>query len=113
MARLAFGCLALLSLPAAAAAQLGPRVPIISTDPPRTAQSDFRMFRGEYRESGAAAPNGLIGVVSLDDRTLIGVGRFNVVELARPRTNTETVRRPADVRRRHQGIAAVGISYSF
>jgi hypothetical protein len=71
------------------------------------------MPRGEFRDSGAPVRNGLIGAVSLDDRTLIGVGRFNVVELARPRTHTEPERRPADVRRRDQGIAAVGISYSF
>jgi hypothetical protein len=71
------------------------------------------MPRGQFRESGATVRNGLIGAVSLDDRTLIGVGRFNVVEIARPRTNTEPERRPGDVRRRHQGIAAVGISYRF
>ncbi|HYJ52602.1 MAG TPA: hypothetical protein VEW04_05465 [Allosphingosinicella sp.] len=71
------------------------------------------MPRGDFREGSAPARNGLIGAVSLDDRTVIGVGRFSVLEVARPRTHTEPERRPADVRRRDQGIAAVGISYSF
>ena len=71
------------------------------------------MPRGDLRESGTPPRSGLIGAVSLDDRLLIGVGRFNVPELARPRTYTEPERRPADVRRRDRGIAAVGISYSF
>jgi hypothetical protein len=113
MPRLAYCCLALLSFPAVAAAQAGPAIPVASADPSPAAQLDFRMPRGEFRESGGAARNGLIGTVSVDDRTLIGVGRFTVLELARPRTHTEPERRPGDVRRRHQGIAAVGISYSF
>ena len=112
MARLAVCCFALIALPAAAAAQLGPPAPSITAVPQQAARMDFRMPRGEFAEPPGPLRNGLIGA-SLDERTLIGVGRFTVVELARPRTHTEPERRPGDVRRRHQGIAAVGISYSF
>ena len=113
MPRLAACCLAFLALPAAAGAQLSPSLSIVEADRSRPTPPDFRMPRGDLREAGAPPRNGLIGAVSLDDRVTIGVGRFNVVEIARPLTNTEPARRPADVRRRHQGIAAVGISYSF
>lgn len=43
----------------------------------------------------------------------VGVGRFRVVEPARPRTHTEPIARAADLSRRDRGIAAVGLSLRF
>jgi hypothetical protein len=113
MSRAGFCCLVLLSAPAAALAQPGPSLAIRDAPPAGPPPMDFRISRGDLREAGAPARGGLIGAVSLDERFLIGIGRFNVPELARPRSHTEPERRPGDVRRRDRGIAAVGISYSF
>jgi hypothetical protein len=74
----------------------------------------FGMSRLDWREAAGEAPRGgLIATVPLAPDLQVALGRFTVVELARPRTHTETERRPADVRRRDNGIAAVGISYRF
>ncbi|TMJ18762.1 MAG: hypothetical protein E6G92_02665 [Alphaproteobacteria bacterium] len=110
MPRAAVWCLILLSLPVAARGQdraTGPAAQRAS------GTSDFRIGQAVLREAGPALPRGLIGTVDLAERLRLGVGRFSVPELARPRNHTEPERRPADVRRRDQGIAAVGISYSF
>jgi hypothetical protein len=110
MPRAAFCCLILLSLPVAAGAQdraTGDAVQRAS------GASDFRIRQAVLHEADPALPRGLIGAVDLAERLRLGVGRFSVPELARPRNHTEPERRPADLRRRDQGIAAVGISYSF
>ena len=113
MSRIGSCWLVLLAAPAAAGAQSGPSLAIGEPPPAAPPPMDFRISRGDLREAGAPTRGGLIGAVSLDDRFVIGVGRFNVPELARPRSHTEPERRPADVRRRDRGIAAVGFSYSF
>ena len=41
------------------------------------------------------------------------IGRFDVPELARPRTHMERERTPTSVRPRDRGIAAVGFTLSF
>ena len=58
-------------------------------------------------------PAGLIGAVPVADNALIGVGRFSIGEIARFRTNTETERNPADVRRRDSRIAGLGLRLRF
>jgi hypothetical protein len=113
MPRVAYLCLALLFIPAAGAAQLGPSFAAVDGGSERRPAMTFRISRGDLREAGAPARNGLIGAVPLADRLQLGVGRFNVPELAQPLSHTEPARRSADVRRRDRGIAAVGISYSF
>jgi hypothetical protein len=110
MPRAAYCCLILLSLPVAALGQDRAAVYAVQRTP---GPVDFRIRQADLREAGPALPRGLIGAVDLADRLQLGVGRFSVPELARPRNHTEPERRPADVRRRDQGIAAVGISYSF
>jgi hypothetical protein len=59
------------------------------------------------------ARRGLIAAVEITDRVQLGLGRFNVPELAQPRFNPERLTRPADARHRDQGIAAVGLSFDF
>src|SRR4051794_228872 len=110
MRRAAFCCLILLSLPVAAGAQDRATGYAVQSAPGAT---DFRIRQADLREAGPALPRGLIGAVDLAERLQLGVGRFGVPELAPPRSHTEPERRPVDVRRRDQGIAAVGISYSF
>ncbi len=43
----------------------------------------------------------------------LGVGRYSVVEPARPRSHTEPISRTSDIARRDRGIAAVGLSLRF
>lgn len=57
--------------------------------------------------------SGLIAAYRVGDNLQVGVGRFAVPEIARPRTNLETERHPTAVRPRERGIAAVGVSLSF
>ena len=74
---------------------------------------DFRMPRGDFRRPPGPVRNGLIGALPLGRNLQLAVGRFIVPELPRPRTHMETDRRPADVRARDRGIAAVGLSFRF
>ena len=57
--------------------------------------------------------NGLIAAFPVDRNVEIGIGRFRVVDPARPRTNTEFDRQPIAVRPRERGIAAIGVSLRF
>ena len=109
MSRAAFYSLIILSIPVAAGAQPAP----IDAAPSGRAQADFRMTRVAFHEASAPARRGMIGAVELGDGLQLGVGRFEVPELAQPRFHTERESRPADVRHRDQGIAAVGLSFSF
>jgi hypothetical protein len=102
-----------------AAAQLGYDPMIVAADPAPWIPSrhapppHFRMPRGDLREAPGPRPNGLIAAMPLGGRLTVGVGRFQVVEQPRPRTYNEHEPRPADVRRRERGIAAVGFSVRF
>lgn len=113
MSRAAFCGLLLLTFPAAARAQQGPPPARLAAVQPDRPTRDLRIATSEWRESDTSVPNGLIGAVNLTDQMQVGVGRFSVPEIARPVFHTEAQPRPADVRRRQQGIAAVGISFSF
>lgn len=97
--------LSLLLLSTAAAAQPAPPVPAPrpQAEPPRAPV--WRAPPGPVQEGRLGMP--IAGNLQL------GVGRFSVVEPARPRTHTEPITRSIDVPRRHRGIAAVGISLRF
>lgn len=112
MSRAAFCCLTMLLMPAMPGVASGQAVRLDAV-PPARAPADFRMTRAEFQEPGLTQRRGLIGSVDLGQGLQLGIGRFSVPELARPSLHTERVTRPADVRHRDQGIAAVGFSYSF
>lgn len=81
--------------------------------PPAAGLPQFRAPQGDLREAGEVRRNGLIAAFRVRDNLQIGVGRFAVPEIARPRTNMERDRHPTAVRPRDRGIAAIGFSLSF
>ena len=96
-----------------AAALVGPaeRGPISFT--PRTTGPSFRVPGGDLRYPDEPRRNGLIAAIAVNPNLDIGVGRFRVAELARPRDNTERERQPGSVRSRDRGMAGVGFSLRF
>jgi hypothetical protein len=119
MGRLCAALAVPLVLPAAAEAQISrsdlvaPVEAGFSVVPARSGLPDFRVSRGDLRETGRPPRSGLIGSLPITANLNIGVGRFRVLELARPRSNMEPERRPTDMQRRDRGIAAVGFSFRF
>ena len=95
------------------AALLRPMEPRPPAAANRNALPDFTVPEGDLRQAGDIRRNGLIAAYRLGPNVQIGVGRFSVPELARPRTNMERERNPTAVRPRDRGIAAVGFSLSF
>ena len=96
-----------------AAALVGPLdqdTGIVSPGPRRL---EFRAPEGDLRQPGPQRSSGLLAAVPIYDNLEIGLGRFLVPELARPRTHMESDRQPTAVRPRDSGIAAVGFSYRF
>jgi len=108
-----------LVLPAAAEAQTSRSALVAPVEagliimPAPSGLPDFRVPSGDLRAPPGPVRNGLIGTIPLRRDLRIAVGRFAVPELAGPRTNIESERRSADVRRRDRGIAAVGLSFRF
>jgi hypothetical protein len=92
---------------------VAPAEEALRTVPDRTPLPQFTLPRGDFRDAGEPRRNGLIAALPVDDRLTIGIGRFRVGEIARPRTNMEPERAPLDPRRRDRGIAAVGMSLRF
>ena len=84
-------------------------VPQPTTNPPMR----DRFPAPALRDYPDAPRGGLIAAVPVGDDAVIGVGRFSVGEIARPRTNTEFERNPTDIRRRRSGIAGMGFSLRF
>jgi len=74
---------------------------------------DFTPPAGDLRRAGEPRRNGLIAAWRVSDDVQIGIGRFSVPEIARPRTHMESDRAPTSVRSRDRGIAAVGFSLRF
>ena len=74
---------------------------------------DFRPPMGDLRRVGEPRRNRLIAAWPLTENLDIGIGRFQVPEIVRPRTYMESERQPASVRPRDRGIAAVGFSLRF
>ena len=111
--------LALLLTPtiaAPAAAQQSAAALVAPLEGPSTSTStlpDFRAPQGDLRQAGEVRRNGLIAGYRIGRNLQIGVGRFTVPEIARPRTNVESDRMPTAIRSRDRGIAAVGFSLSF
>lgn len=64
-------------------------------------------------QDSALGPDGMLAAVEVGDGLRIGVGRFTVPELARPRTWMERDRDTTDVRPRERGIAAFGVRLPF
>ena len=84
-----------------------------SAEPARPTLPDFRVPEGDLRQAGQPRRNGLIAAYPVNRNLQIGIGRFAVPELARPRTHMEGERNPTGVRPRERGIAAVGLSLRF
>ena len=108
-------CVLLAAVPAAAqtsgAALVGPlERPAIAFD---RRPIDFRPPDGDLRDPGSPPRNGLIAAWRINEDLEIGIGRFAVPEIARPRTHMESERNPTAVRPRDRGIAAVGFSLRF
>lgn len=74
---------------------------------------DFRAPQGDIRPAGEVRRNGLIAGYRIGRNLHVGIGRFSVPEIARPRSHVENDRAPTAVRMRDRGIAAVGFSLSF
>ncbi len=108
-----------LSMAAQAGAQTTSAFPAGPTDfPPFVAPAQptlpqFRMTMGDLRAPGEVPRNGLIAAYPVRENLQIGVGRFTVPELARPRTHMEADRAPTAARPRERGVAAVGLSIRF
>ena len=79
----------------------------------RPRSREFRAPQGDLRLPNEPRRNGLIAAYPIDENVQIGIGRFSVPEIARPRTHMERDRQPTGVRPRDRGIAAVGISQRF
>lgn len=73
---------------------------------------DFRILEDPSRP-GEPPRSGLIAAWPVNDNLTVGVGRYAVPRIARPRTNMEAERSPTGVRDRDRGIAAVGFSLRF
>jgi hypothetical protein len=67
---------------------------------------------GDLR-GGPPARTDLISTMSVGDGLQLGVGRFSMLDLARPRTNVEREPRPTNIGRRERSIAAVRLSFGF
>ena len=74
--------------------------------------ADLAVREERARDLGPGG-DGLIRSWSLEGSAVLGVGRFTVAELARPRTYVEDDDAPTSVRSRDQGIAAVGLKIPF
>ncbi|MFN3943321.1 MAG: hypothetical protein ACK4K7_00160 [Allosphingosinicella sp.] len=88
--------------PASTAAAEGRNLPRLSVTRDRYDEDGFPVVR-----------NGLVASVEVEDGVTIGLGRFSVTEIARPRSNVESLGRAADIRQRDRNIAAVGLQLRF
>lgn len=95
------------------AALVGPPDRIESPAPAALPLPDFRSPPDDLRRAGEPRRNGLIAAYPLSENLQIGVGRFEVPELPRPRTHMERDSQPTSVRPRDRGIAAIGFSLRF
>ena len=75
---------------------------------PRAEQPPARI----WREPPGPLPGGRLAM-PVAGNLHFGVGRYSVLEPARPRTHTEPIARSAEIARRNRGIAAVGFSLRF
>lgn len=105
------------ALPAAAqttgAPFVGPTDQASIRPAPRSHAPDFRVPEGDLRQAGEPRSNGLIASVPVNRNLEIGIGRFRVSEIARPRSYTEGDRNPAGMGPRQRSIAGFGFSLRF
>ena len=80
---------------------------------PRPNPPESRMPEGDVRLAGDPRRGGLIASVPVNRRLEVGIGRFRVSEIARPRTHTESDRNPASMSPRQCSIARIGFSLRF
>ena len=95
--------LLLLTVPAAA------QTPAPQPEPPHRAEQPPAQI---WRAPPGPLPGGRLAM-PVAGNLHVGVGRYSVIEPARPRTHTEPIARSADIARRNRGIAAVGFSFRF
>ena len=81
-----------------AAALVGPLDHDTGTEAPASDGWNSARPKATCASQAAARSDGLMAAVPIDDNLEIGVGRFLVPELARPRTHMETDRQPTAVR---------------
>lgn len=74
--------------------------------------SRFRMPTSEI-PSPEAPRTGMFAAVPVAQGIEIGVGRFQVLPLARARTHVEAERSPMAVRPRRRGMPGLGVSLRF
>lgn len=86
----------------------------LELEPSLDADGDSGVVRRDIRaQDQAMLRDGLLGAWEIGDGALLGVGRFTVPELARPRNHMEQEDHPTRIRDDGQGIAAVGIKLPF
>ena len=91
---------------------VGPVDPAPIAEPARPNLPVFRIMDNP-EQPGRPPRNGLIAAYPVRENLTIGVGRFAIPEIARPRTHMEADSQPTAVRRRERGLAAVGFSFRF
>ena len=74
--------------------------------------------RSRFRMPDASPPptepsSDIAALVPVGDRLQVGIGRFEVLPLARPRTHVETERNPVAVQGRQRRMGAVGFILRF
>lgn len=84
------------------------------TPRPRTAPTPGSEQRpAATQQPPAAPPMSMIESWSLGDNAQVGLGRFRVMEMARPRTNIERERAPLTMDRPTRPIMGAGLSIRF
>lgn len=82
------------------------------TTPVRPNLPSFRIFE-DPRQPGQPARDGLIAAYPVRGNLTVGVGRFALPAVNRPRAHAGTDGQAMSVRRRERGMAAVGFSLLF
>lgn len=80
---------------------------------PRANAPSFQVREGDLRRTVEPRRNGLIASVPVNRNLEIGVGRFRVSDIARPRTHTENDRNISPTGPRQRSIAGFGFSLRF
>ncbi len=77
------------------------------------APADAQRAQRPIAESRVSSSDGMMRVVPVAGNLELGIGRFSVQEIARPRTHVESDRNPTDIRLREGRIAGVGLRIRF
>ena len=113
LAALSASCTLLSAAPAVAQSTIvGPTERPSVRSAPRVRAPEFRVAEGDLRRAGEPRRSGLIAAVPINRDLHIGIGRFRVTDMARPRTHTENGRSLGAVPR-ERSIAGIGFSLRF